>query len=213
MNQFDDDEGIRCVSPSPEDQLLKALAEHKKIPGNGKKDRWETSDARKLLLEALISGEVSIESTATSKPRHVYAQFVVGKEEFLVSDFADAKKFASRLRSLRKIAATKKHNASDDAAVLANTRLKHPKNPLNVHGKPQFKGPPAEKLLKEAITEGLHKQMKPKELYMSHEEFYGVYELEEFRKRIHQELYDRKGVRNMKKANPGKKLSTEKPAM
>ena len=204
MNPLEDDD-IRCVSPTPEDQLLQALDEHKKAKKNGKKERWETSDARQLLLEALISGEVSIESTATSKPRHVYAQFVVGKEEFQIGDFADKSKFASRLRSLRQIAAAKKDNAEVDAEVLAKTRLKHPKNPLNVHGNPQFKGSPAEKLLKEAITQGLHKQMKPKELYLSREEFHGVYGLEEFRKRIHQEIYDRKGIRGMKKANAMKK--------
>ena len=188
----------RCASPQLFGEAFgEALPdsdeqEPKEIKKMSKKDQWEYSDARKLLLEALMNGEVSLESTTTSKPRHVYAEFVVGKEEFQRSDFADKVKFGTHLHSLRKIVKTKQGKAAEDAEILANTRKKHPKETLNVRGKPQFKGSPAEKLLKEAIDQNLHTQKKPKELWLSRPEFHEVYELEEFRKRIHQEVYDRK---------------------
>lgn len=163
------------------------------MPENAEKEvKWLDSSARKILLDALKDGSVPLESTKDSKPRHVLELFK-DKPEFQVpgTDYADKKLFGSRLRSLRRIVMEQRKRVKEDASVFANTRKKHPKATLDVRGKPQWKGSAMEAHLKEDIDEGKHKEMKPKELHESKAE-YKVYDLEVFRKRIHQELYDHK---------------------
>lgn len=188
------------AAPAPGQDSTPTTAPQRRSKSN--KEKWEHSAARKLLMEALISGEVSVESTETSKPRHVYAEFVVGKPAFQISDFADKKKFASRLRGLRKIVKTKQGKAGTDDSVLADTRKKYPKKTEDVHGqgRPLFKGSLADTLLKQDITNGVHKTMKPKALWLSKSEYQEALSLEQFRKKIHQEIYNRKAVIGMRKA-------------
>lgn len=95
------------------------------------------------------------------------------------------------LNSLRKALDKLKNKADVDSAGIEHDRRLHPIN-SNPPGSsyPRWDGSAAQRLLKEDIEEGEHKQLQPRELRMTREE-YQVFPLHVFRKHIHQEVRSR----------------------
>ena len=103
----------------------------------------------------------------------------------------------------------KKARASDDGDVLANTRKMHPRPTVDPRGRPLFRGSEAEKQLKKDIDDELHKTMKPKQLFLTRECYQEYLTLEQFRKRIHQEVHIRKSPHGMRKRDWSRKNAVE----
>jgi hypothetical protein len=101
--------------------------------------------------------------------------------------------FTRRLASLRVLARGQNARRADDAAALTHDRHLRPQATHNSNGIPRWEGSLAEGLLKEDITNGLHKQVAPKTLYNTREE-YQLFTLDQFRGHIYQEIKRRKFI-------------------
>ena len=93
--------------------------------------------------------------------------------------------FSARLRDARKTINTKQGSTKVGITGLAADRVAFPPMTHDVDGRRRWEGSAAEKLLKEDMKEGMHKIMKPKELWESRAE-YAEFELKVFRNHIYQ---------------------------
>jgi hypothetical protein len=130
---------------------------------------WEI--AREKLTEEIVAGRLPSEWPPSKVQLLDPAYTKVPKENF-----------ANNLRELRKRLAKQKDWAEKDAAGLASDRRIHP---IEIEGR--WPGSKAESLLKEAIEEGKHLTMKPKDLYEEHDA-YKEFTADQFRKHIDQEV-------------------------
>lgn len=166
----------------------------KKTSKKKKEDLWEHSLAKKLLKKALVRGSdekgnrVCLRSAdgagAEQMPRNIYLLFK-DLPEFQISDFNDEAKFKSRLYNLRKAVTEAKKGAHRDKLALENSLLDHP-----IPNMRQFVDV-ALPFLRADMDAGKHELMKPRYLHKTRPE-YMEFELEKFRKHIHQEVYTRK---------------------
>jgi hypothetical protein len=133
-------------------------------------------------------------------PQEVYLQ----RTEF--TEFA-YNNFRSNLRYLRKdIISTRAQDVSDSTA-LANDRRIHPKKALNHRGEPRWEGSEAERLLRLDMDEEKHRTLKPRELYMTRQQYHDNYPLKVFRGHIDQEERRRKYIVYLKKKQAEKELA------
>jgi len=95
--------------------------------------------------------------------------------------------FATKLMALRERAEERTSRADEDAAAIAHDRGIFPKPIEDTKGQPMWKGSKAQELLQQDMAANKHKEMKPKELYETREEYYDSYSLDSFRDRIYQE--------------------------
>jgi hypothetical protein len=145
---------------------------------------WKDSEAKKLLEKDLISGLIPLNSD-DMKPGIVYFQ----RPEFAEFEYG---RFRDRLRDLRRQLIELKARASSDSAAYACDREIYPKTTHNNRGEPRWEGSEAERLLRMDMDHDAHKNVTPKELYRSRQEFYNNYPLTVFRKHIDQEERRRK---------------------
>jgi len=153
---------------------------------------WEHSEAKKLLFQAVVDGNVSLDSGPGMWPRQVYLKFV-DLPEFKVSDFGDKEKFGNRLRGVRLQVKERQERRVADRLAFDATRKKHPKQPY-------WNGSAAHKLLQSDMDANMHMKMKPSQLRdLPGRELYKTVSLEVFRKAIHSESYSRKKFKDYKK--------------
>lgn len=156
---------------------------------------WTGSVSRRLLLQDLRKGDIPLDPTEMSPPE-VYFQ----RPEF--ADF-EYTRFRARLNDLRKKVTAEKNRSTFDSVALARDRLNFPKKATNHRGEPRWEGSEAERLLKKDIEDGKHKNLKPKALYESQNE-YMKYSLAAFRGHIYQEVQTRKFIAQ-RRARAGRK--------
>ena len=145
---------------------------------------WKSSKAKQLLEKDLKEGTIPLTSAEMS-PKIVYHQ----REEFRQFDYEH---FRNRLNDLRKRIRDKNNRASAESAALAHDRRIHPKATHNHRGEPRWEGSDAERLLRLDMDQGMHKIMKPQELWSSRKEYYENYSKDVFRGHIYQEEQRRK---------------------
>ena len=157
-----------------------------------KKKKWQGSKAKQILHDALAKGEdekgnkVSVRSGKGQYPRDIYKLFK-DLPEFQESDFGNQKLFGDRLRRLRESVIEKKCLAAKDLSALKNSLEIHP-----IPNKRMFVDV-ALPYLRVDMDNGLHLTTKPRELHKTRPE-YQEFELDTFRKHIHQEVYTRKAA-------------------
>jgi len=134
---------------------------------------WQFSRAKELLYKDIVDGVVD----DSMPPRVVVAM----RPEW--EEYSDG--FAGYLRTLR-ISIRK----SQENAAVASRAVKHDRRvmiPVANTKYPAWRRSEADVALKGDLADGKHKEMKPKELHASREE-YSVYPLKVFRKHIYQEV-------------------------
>lgn len=143
-----------------------------------KPPKWRYSNAKKLLLKDIHRGTI----TSMCNPKDVHHS----RPEFHVYKFNN---FKATLRRYLKQTAELKDLADDEAAALAHDEALG----LRIHNKPypRWQGTHAEALLKADISQNLHVNHKPKELWVTRPE-YKTYPLNVFRDHIQQELRARR---------------------
>ena len=149
---------------------------------------WGKSKGKNLLMADLQSGSIPLSGTAMSI-RDIFEM----RPEFAEDDPTNLKKFAQRLRSARKQVSDDKSRAASDSISLAKDRTIHPKPLTNYRGEPLWDGSAAQAQLGRDMDNGVHNDMKPKELHLSNEE-YTKFPLKVFRQHIYQEENRRKYV-------------------
>jgi len=149
-----------------------------------KKKNWQNSEAKKLLLQDLRSGLITLDTKMT--PMEVYCQ----RPEF--AEFGGYKNFPSRLRSARQQISSKNDRCVSDSDALAHDRRIYPKAATNYRGEPRWEGSEAERLLRHDMDEGQHEMMTPMMFWESRNEYKDNYTSEVFRQHIYQEAKRRK---------------------
>ena len=147
--------------------------------------QWRSSVVRRLLEQDLLSGAIPL-TNAEMPPLEVY-NF---RPEFAQIPYDS---FPRRLKALRVQCGAKLNRSTVDAAAYNNDRRFDYQATFVALGLPRWDGSDAERLLKIDITNALHEQMAPKELYISRNE-YQVFTLKVFRGHIHQEVKRRKFI-------------------
>jgi hypothetical protein len=152
--------------------------------------KWQGSQARKLLVDDLVSGLIPLESKGDCgmQPRDVYNM----RPEFREFPY---EKFRDQLRSLRNQISKKKESALSDCAALAHDETIHPKKLTNHRGELRWEGSVAQQLLRLDMNDGKHKSMKPSELYSSRLAYSEHCSLGTFREHIYQETRLRRKLR------------------
>ena len=157
-------------------------------PSHFKKDStWRSSKAKKLLQQLLADGTIPLSGREMGS-REVYDYH----PEFSVFPYEP---FPGRLSKLRSDARTKSNEGKSDLAALIQDRAQYPCPTHNAAGVLRWEGSEAEAMLKLDVSNHLHEQMTPMELYYSRA-MYQLYKLEKFRGHIHQEIKRRKFIRH-----------------
>lgn len=156
------------------------------IENDGNQPAWKDSLAQKYLFGLLVRNELPGRSDIT--PKEVFDKFCRNRPEF--KNFQDYKgiNFASKLRSLRDKVEVKGNRAQEDAQFLAHDRCIFPPPSDDTKGHSWWPDSVAQSLLRKDILDNKHKNMQPKELYETREEYYSVYDLDFFRNKIYQEV-------------------------
>ena len=157
----------------PPTQPVEQLA---KEPAKTPVKPWRNSHAKRQLEQDLLSGVVSLDKTmkgqAVREMRPCYKEFPLHQ-------------FSARLRDARKTINTKKGSTKAGITGLSTDRVAFPPMTHDVDGRRRWEGSAAKKLLKEDMKEGMHKIMRPKELWESRSE-YAEFELKVFCNHIYQ---------------------------
>jgi hypothetical protein len=145
--------------------------------------KWEKSRAKALLRQAIVDGKV----TRAMKRRQVYEM----EPEYQEYEF---KNFSRNCGTLLNEYEKNYTRANADAAALVHDRTIHPVGPETAKGcgYPRWQGSDAQRLLKEDIDAGRHKDREPQELRQTRME-YQAFPLTVFRDHIHQETRSRLG--------------------
>jgi hypothetical protein len=162
--------------------MMKQLASHGNIKNTmaprlveHETEPWISSRTKKLLSDDIMNGVVT---------DNMHWEVVIG----IRPQFGQTVRrlFESRLSSLRKQINRAKGIAVDEEAALAHDRALFPAPTHNHRGEPRWDGSKAQRLLKQDVSNGLQKTMKPAQFHMTRPEFQ-VYPLAVFRGHIYQE--------------------------
>ena len=160
--------------------------------------QWERSVGKQLIWNAVLDGRIppkTDNSDPTSKPSYIFDHFVADNiDAFRVPglDFLDYKKFVPRLYSIRKQVQERKDKSKKDESILKSTRKIYPAPKKDHRGRPIWKGSEAEKLFLEAYDRGAFNKSTPLSIFMTQAVWYKNWDIDFFRKKIHQEHYKRK---------------------
>lgn len=164
--------------------------------GNATVPKWKTSAAKKILKDDIISGNV----TDDMNPKDVWES----NDEYKKYEFSN---FKSNLENLKMTIYTQMEQMEADClhyghdlALLELIREFDPVDPVPWHKSE------AKPLLEQAIDEGKHLAMKPRELYEERVE-YRAFSLDVFRDHIYQE------VKKRENKAAGKKFAKKKTRM
>jgi hypothetical protein len=149
-------------------------------PGPVYLEDWKVSHAKQLLIQDILSGEV----TETMDAKDVY----VMRDEY---KFYKPANFKTNLKSLRAALKEQERRAVEDSAALIHDRAIRPRAATTAAGYPFWDGSEAQKFLKEDIDAGIHEGMKPAVFHLTRAE-YKVFPIKTFREHIYQEVSSRK---------------------
>lgn len=143
--------------------------------GKKKKPQWKNSKAKKILRQDIIDGKCD-----GLKPKQVYQMH---------PDYAIFPKenFSNNLRNLRLLIKKQKERSDFHLDALMNDLTLNPRPAVDVRGVPRWHESEAERKLKIAVAQGLHRDLKPKELHASDPD-YLVFPLAVFRDHVYQEI-------------------------
>jgi hypothetical protein len=148
---------------------------------------WKGSSARLVLQQLLESGQIPASGMT---PKSIWETFCVVRPEFEGFHY---KKFSARLRSMRaQVGSESRRSIVENAAFLHDQEL-FPVSTVTNRGKPRWEGSTAQRHLKCDVSEKKHERMTPQDLRKTRED-YLEFELEVFRKHIHQEVRLRKFI-------------------
>jgi hypothetical protein len=156
---------------------------------NKNKLKWASSQAKKLLQEDLLRGNIPLYSHGVDgmDPKTVFGQ----RPEFAEFPY---EQFRGRLLALRKQIRDKKERARSDCIAVVHDQLLNPKSTHNQVGMPRWSGSEADRLLRQDLDEGKHTLMSPMMLYESREEYFENYSLNIFRSHLNQECRRRRKI-------------------
>ena len=145
-----------------------------------KGEKWADSKSKALLRSELLSGII----TPDMEPQ---AAFDLHPEEHSKWNYNN---WTSNLQTLWAAINRDRGRMQQDAVSYGHDlaivkSMRKPTDRIPWHRSPAFW------LLKQDVDEGKHKDMKPKELYMTRPEYHTAFTLEEFRKHIYQEVNSR----------------------
>jgi len=160
------------------------MAKSKKKKGSAKNEpaeKWEKSEAKSVLRAGLLFGEITADMSAKqifNLNPEIHAKWA-GKEGKNWSETYS--NWCNNLRNLRKQVARDQLRAAEDAAAYGHD--------LGIaqqyrSDQPVWHREEAAKLIKEDVDEGNHLEMSPKKLWLTREQYYDVFGLEEFRKHV-----------------------------
>lgn len=175
----------------PESQFKRQLAAHRE---QLKRFNWKNSEARRILIEDLQSGFLSLDE-AKVPAKEAWEKHYKGLFEFkdvLFSQFED------RLADHREQVEKDHHASIKNEIAYLNSRTVYPRSPLNRNGEPVFDMSPAKDLLRQDIKAGLGKTMTPEEIRSRHSE-YGVFEKSVFHNHVRQEIKRQKRLNSKSK--------------
>jgi hypothetical protein len=156
-----------------------------------KKWKWEYSTAKEALRKAIYAGTVTVNMSLDD----IFASIPeVGA--------TDRKKFASRIRALRKQIQAETGAVASDEAAHAHDRVLRPTPTHNYRGEPRWEGSEAQRLLKLDVAAGKHLSIKPSQFHASRVEYTQHYSVKTIREHIYQE---QKYVKYCKYLNDHKK--------
>jgi hypothetical protein len=143
--------------------------------------KWKDSVAKETLKEDIVSGKV----TADMKPKQVFAMHKELYEPY-------AKNFTANYRSLQKSIQNLWDRRDEDHEAVFHDLEVYPRSKDDLRGYPRWDGSAAQWLLKQDVSAGKHKEMKPKVLQQTREE-YKPYPLKVFSGHVNQEKTSRLG--------------------
>jgi hypothetical protein len=148
----------------------------KQASKEGEEEKWETSKAKKLLMDDIKSNTV----TADMRPKEVQKM----RNEYAAINY---NLFSSRLRNLRKQITTQQERSENNKKAHDHDRKLYPIGLFDSSGLPRWHGSSAAVLLKEDLLAGRYTIGQPKVLYQSRAE-YQRFPLTVFRRHIHQQI-------------------------
>jgi hypothetical protein len=121
---------------------------------------WQDSEAKATLKADILSGKVPPDW----KPKQVFATHPELYKPY-------AKYFGSNLGRLRKSLKEQQDRADEDDAAVRHDLGLFPRSQNDVRGFPRWDGSAAQKLLKQDVSAGKHRELKPKELQQTRDEY------------------------------------------
>jgi hypothetical protein len=168
------------------------------------KIKWRKSKAKQLLYEAIIDGAVPLEAKdENGNVRMPVEDIYLLHQEFALYSF---EKFPNRLQALREKIKDLDSRAEEDYLAFENYKQNHKPSLFSHKGYIQWQGSSAQELLLEDLDGYLEDpSKKPKDLWMSREEYRNEFPLDAFRDKIKQEIRTAKYLRTLKARQEGEK--------
>jgi hypothetical protein len=145
------------------------------------KTKWKNSEAKRRLYNLILEGVIADEDNDTEDLQEIYFM----DEEFVKYDYG---KFKNRLSQLRAKIEGLNNRAKDDLEAFENYKANHKPSLFSHYGYVQWQGSEAQDLLLEDIQKEKHKEMTPRELWLSRSEYQNEFPLHAFRNKLYQEL-------------------------
>ena len=144
--------------------------------------KWRKSEAKKILYNLLMTGAIPIEEDKSMPARDVY----IMDPAFAEYDFD---KFKSGLNRIRKKIIELDNRADEDLKAFRNYKQHHKPSIFSHKGYIQWQGSTAQELLWDDLDAYLKDPTKkPKDLWLSRDEYKYSFPLEAFRDKIKQEI-------------------------
>jgi hypothetical protein len=168
------------------------------------KIKWRKSKAKQLLYEAIMDGVVPLEA----KDEHGNMTMSI-KDIYLVHQefaFYSFEKFPNRLKALRDKIKELDSRADEDELAFKIYKKNHKPSLFSHKGYIQWQGSSAREYLLDDLDDYLKDpNKKPKDLWLSREEYRNEFPLDAFRDKIKQEIRTTKYLRTLKARQEGKK--------
>ena len=184
---------------------------------------WAQSAAKQFLKRSFRDGTIPLNYMTKDGgpgPKHVWDNHCKDNPAFKHMLYSSL--FQSRLAGVKNDHFAKDKRADLDQKAFDNFRKLHPRPMVDHNGIELWDGSEAQRLLKEDMANGKHKEGDPSDLWASKKE-YQVYELQVFRDHIYQEqrlwklqnflvLEGKKKQKVIKDPKPGAAKSSDDPA-
>ena len=159
------------------------------------KGKWRKSKAKKLLYQLLMDGTIPMEDSMPLED--IYSL----NEEFAKWEYRLLK---PRLTAIRKKIVELDNRAEADLAAFENYKKNHQPSLHSHKGYVQWQGSTAQDFLLDDLQDFIdNPNMKPKDLWLSRDEYNQQFPLHAFRDKIYQEIRTAKYLRTMKARDEG----------
>lgn len=160
------------------------------------KTKWKKSQAKSLLYNLIMEGVVPDTATdENGKSTMPLQDIYLLDPEFAKYDYT---KFSSRLGAIRKKIKELNDRSIDDLAAFELYKQHHKPSLFSHKGYIQWQGSTAQEFLWEDMEKGLHKTMKPQELWNTRDEYKDEFPLHAFRSKLEQEIRTAKYLYTLK---------------